>query len=197
MVQVTTRGQVQAGALTRVAMTGTGAPFALASVEVEAPDTGAAHLLVATDRGLFRIVPQGGIMQGVVVDPASRPVVGADVTLLGTPFHAVTDATGHFVLANLPLTLRLSRILLHVDGRLAVGGPFTEAFPRTIESPLKAVVLVPRASAVSSDPVEGGHVTFPEAPGAAVDLPAHAIQLPAGMAPRLSRTARPLRCPHG
>src|SRR5206468_11777378 len=53
---------------------------------------------LATDGGLLRIVPQGGRLQGVVGDPSAQPVVGADVTLRGTPFHAVTDATGQFVL---------------------------------------------------------------------------------------------------
>jgi hypothetical protein len=78
---------------------------------------------LATDGGLFRILPQGGQLQGLVVDAASRPVAGADVTLRGTPFHAVTDATGHFVLANLPAGPQQ----VQVDGRLAVGGPFTIA----------------------------------------------------------------------
>jgi hypothetical protein len=39
LVQVTTPGQVQAGALTRVAVQGTDAPFALAGVEVTVPET--------------------------------------------------------------------------------------------------------------------------------------------------------------
>jgi hypothetical protein len=99
---------------------------------------------LATDDGLFRIVPQGGTVQGLVVDAFSRPVVGADVTLLGTPFHAVTDATGHFVLANLPGGAQR----LQVDGRLAVGGPFPPAL-RTITVPaeesvtLEPIVLPP------------------------------------------------------
>ena len=85
-------------------------------------------------------------MQGLVVDAFSRPVVGADVTLQGTPFRAVTDATGHFVLANLPAGPQQ----LQVDGRLAVGGPFPVAL-RAITVPdegtqtLEAVVLKPGA----------------------------------------------------
>jgi hypothetical protein len=101
---------------------------------------------LATDGGLFRIVQQGGTVQGLVVDPASHPVVGADVMLRGTPFHAVTDATGHFVLANLPAGSQQ----LQVDGRLAVGGPFTVGL-RTITVPdggeqtLEAIMLKPIA----------------------------------------------------
>src|SRR5207244_13608239 len=55
-VQVTTRGQVQAGALTRVEVTGTGVPFPLPGVEVEVPESGVVQLLVAIDsrwHGLF------------------------------------------------------------------------------------------------------------------------------------------------
>jgi FG-GAP-like repeat/Carboxypeptidase regulatory-like domain/FG-GAP repeat/Two component regulator propeller len=85
---------------------------------------------LATDGGLFRIVLQGGTVQGLVVDAFSHPVVGADVTLLGTPFHAVTDATGQFALANLPGGPQQ----LQVDGHLAVGGPFPVAL-RTITVP--------------------------------------------------------------
>src|SRR5215831_13834863 len=56
VVQVTTRGQIQAGALTRVEVTGTGAPFPLAGVEVEVPETGIVQTLVPTTgrwHGLF------------------------------------------------------------------------------------------------------------------------------------------------
>jgi hypothetical protein len=49
LVQVTTPGQVQAEALTRVAVRGTGAPFALVGVEVTVPETGAAQALRAID----------------------------------------------------------------------------------------------------------------------------------------------------
>ena len=49
LVQVTTLGQVQARALTRVSVRGTGAPFALAGVEVTVPETGAAQALMAAD----------------------------------------------------------------------------------------------------------------------------------------------------
>ena len=67
---------------------------------------------MATAGGLFQLLPQGGRVQGVVLNPAAHPVVGADVTLRGTPFSAVTDAQGHFVLANLPTGPQI----LQVDG---------------------------------------------------------------------------------
>ena len=76
---------------------------------------------LATDGGLFRILPQGGRIEGVLLDTASRPVGGVDVIVQGTPFRAVTDAAGHFVLANLPSGPQ--RLL--IDASLAVGGPFT------------------------------------------------------------------------
>src|SRR5262245_8060825 len=56
LVQVTTLGQVQAGALTRVEARGTGEPFALAGVEVTVPETGAGLTLTAIDdawQGVF------------------------------------------------------------------------------------------------------------------------------------------------
>jgi hypothetical protein len=102
---------------------------------------------LATDGGLFRIVPQGGTVQGLVVDAFAQPVVGADVTLQGTPFHAVTDATGHFALANLPPGPQL----MQVDGRLADGGPLSIAV-RAITVPaegtqtLEPLVLQPPVS---------------------------------------------------
>jgi hypothetical protein len=56
LVQVTTLGQVQAGALTRVAVQGTGALFALTDVEVTVPETEAVQALRAIDntwQGVF------------------------------------------------------------------------------------------------------------------------------------------------
>jgi hypothetical protein len=147
---------------------------------------------LATDGGLFRIVPQGGMVQGLVVDPASRPVVGADVTLQGTPFHTVTDATGRFVLANLPSGSQH----LHVDGRLTVGGPFTGTFRPVVvslgENTLAPIVLVPMTPGVRVDPAQGGRVTFPTVPGAMVEIPAAATQFPAGIPSELSLTLLPV-----
>ena len=78
---------------------------------------------LAADTGLFRILPQGGLIQGVVRDTAGRAVVGADVSVFGTPFRAVTDAAGRFVLAQLPLGAHL----LQFDGSLAVSSPVVSA----------------------------------------------------------------------
>jgi sugar lactone lactonase YvrE len=79
---------------------------------------------LATDGGLFRLLPQGGLVRGVVRDTAGRPVVGADISVFGTPFRTVTDAAGRFVLTQLPLGTHL----LQFDGSLAVSGPLTSAF---------------------------------------------------------------------
>ena len=69
---------------------------------------------LATDGGLFRIVPQGDLVRGVVRDTAGRPVAGADVIILDTPFRAVTDAEGRFALANLPIGFQASCSLMAV-----------------------------------------------------------------------------------
>src|SRR5262249_55456584 len=90
------------------------------SVGDVAVDT-AGSVWLGTDGGVFRTGAGGGAGGGWVVEAAGPPIVGADVTLQRTPFHAVTDATGHFVLANLPAGAQT----VQVDGRLAVGGPFS------------------------------------------------------------------------
>lgn len=98
---------------------------------------------LATDGGLFRILPHGGTVQGVVLDTAGHPVGGVDVTVPATPFRAVTDAEGRFVLANLPPG---SQHLL-IDASLAAGGPFAlverEVVATTETQTLEPVVLVP------------------------------------------------------
>jgi parallel beta-helix repeat protein len=147
---------------------------------------------LATDSGLFRIVSQGGRVQGMVRDTASQPVAGADVIVQDTPFRTVTDATGRFVLANLPRGTHYLRI----DGHLATAGPFSETF-RTIEvtggeQKLETVVLVPLAPGVPVDPTQGGCVRFPVEPGAALCIPGGAMQFPAGVAPEVSLTLLPL-----
>jgi hypothetical protein len=98
---------------------------------------------LATDRGLFRIVHQGGVVQGSIVGRTGQPVVGADVTVAGTPFRAVTDAAGSFVLTNLPP----GPARLEVEGSRAVGGPFGVVVRQVTvvagEQPLGRVVLPP------------------------------------------------------
>jgi len=56
LVQITTPGQVQAGALTRVEVQGAGALFALTGVEVTVPETGAEQALMATDEAWAGVV---------------------------------------------------------------------------------------------------------------------------------------------
>src|SRR5262249_15370543 len=81
---------------TFTALDGLGTPVRDVAVD------GTGSVWVATDGGLFRIVERGGMAQGMVLDRAGRPVVGADVIVPGTPFRAVTDAAGRFTLVNLP-----------------------------------------------------------------------------------------------
>ncbi len=83
----------------------------------------AGTLWLATGRGLFRIVRQGGLVRGEVRTADGEPIVGADIIALGTPFRTVTDVTGHFILANLPA----GSYQLQINGQLADGGPFTSA----------------------------------------------------------------------
>lgn len=77
---------------------------------------------LATDTGLFRMTTHGGHLRGVVLGPDNQPVVGAEVIILGTPFRAVTDSEGRFVLPQLPPGQQ--RVL--IDGALAAGGPLTQ-----------------------------------------------------------------------
>jgi nitrous oxidase accessory protein NosD len=103
---------------------------------------------LATDGGLFRILPQGGLVRGRVLDATSRPVAGVDIMVQGTPFRTVTDTAGDFVLANLPP----GRYVFQVDGQLATEGPFSQVFLPNIdvsvgEHTLEPVAL-PRAASV-------------------------------------------------
>jgi hypothetical protein len=93
---------------------------------------------LATDGGLFQIREHGGQVQGIVLDTAGNPVVAADVLLLETPFRTVTDTTGQFHLANLPLGMHR----LHIDGQLADRGPFTST-ERLIDVMEEAQTLEP------------------------------------------------------
>jgi hypothetical protein len=106
---------------------------------------GAGTVWLATEGGPFRIVPQGGLVRGTVRDPAGRPVAGVEVIAVGTPFRAITDATGGFVLAN----LAPGPYLLQFNGELALDGPFSsmpqKTLVRTGEQSLPApVVLLPQ-----------------------------------------------------
>jgi hypothetical protein len=101
---------------------------------------------LATNGGLFRILPQGGRLQGVVLDSVSQPVEGVDVIVQGTPFRAVTDAAGRFVLANLPLGPQH----LLIDASLAVRGPFT-----LVERDVVVTPESPSLEIVVAAPVQG------------------------------------------
>lgn len=97
--------------------------------DVAVDATGTAWL--ATAGGLYRIAAQGGEIASEVQDTQGTAVTGAEIelfnaqciddTLRGTPFRAITDPEGHFVLPNLPE----GRYCMQVDGRLADGGPLT------------------------------------------------------------------------
>jgi hypothetical protein len=56
---------------------------------------GTGSVLMATDGGSFGLSRRRG-SAGVVQNPGMRPVAGADVVIVGTPFRAVTDTEGVF-----------------------------------------------------------------------------------------------------
>jgi parallel beta-helix repeat protein len=149
-------------------------------------------VLVATDEGLFRIEAQGGRIAGMVQDTDGQPVHDADLLVLGTPFRAVTDAEGHFVLENLPP----GDHVLRVDGLQATGESFASTFRSTTVTlgtqTLAPIILLPGAPRVPIDPVQGGRVTFPAAPGAALDIAPETVQFPAGAVPEIGLTLLPL-----
>src|SRR5437016_3609156 len=100
---------------------------------------GTGSVWVATDGWLFRIVESGGVLQGAVQNTAGHPVAGADITIVGTPWRAVTDTEGRFQLENLPP----GAYRLQVDGSLAVDGPFAQT----------SIDLVVTAGSQSLEPV--------------------------------------------
>ncbi len=157
--------------------------------DVAVDDAGIAWL--ATDRGAFRIIPNGITIEGVVVesrvdDPARPGVAEADVNVRGTPFHTVTDHLGGFTLANLPP----DTYFLQVDGDLAVDGPYTSAFREVDLSgedaatsggwvELPPVELAPLGPPIPIDPaVENIVVPPPGAPGVQLEIPPGAIAFP-------------------
>src|SRR5437879_5847357 len=121
VVQVITRGQIQAGALTRVEVTGTGAPFSLAGVEVEVPETGAVHTLVATtDRwhGLFT-PPQSPSPQ-----PLRVRLRGPQGEAMGLSHRYRLRLAGQGVVESIPGTgaTRLFAVAVAPDSTVWAGG---------------------------------------------------------------------------
>ncbi len=75
-----------------------GLPAPVRDVEVAADGT----VWLASDGGLFRLLPAGGMVEGVALDGNGRPVAGVEVIVVGTAFRAVTDAQGRYTLVGLP-----------------------------------------------------------------------------------------------
>ena len=139
--------------------------------------------------GLVRIGAVGGVVTGVVQDTAGTPVEGADVLLQGTPLRAVTDAQGRFSVAHVPPGAHL----LRVESTLATPGPLTLAVQEVVVTAGgQTLVLVRLGAPVPFDPQQGGLVTFPAVPGAALEVPPGATTLPPGTAPALGLTSLPL-----
>ena len=144
---------------------------------------------VATDGGLVRIGAGGGEVTGVVQDTAGTPVAGADVLLQGTPLRAVTDAQGRFDVAHVPP----GTYLLRVESALATPGPLTLAVQEVVVTAGgQTLVLVRLGAPVPFDPQQGGLVTFPAVPGAAIEVPPGATSLPPDTPPALGLTLLPL-----
>ena len=130
---------------------------------------------VATDGGLVRIGAVGGVVTGVVQDTAGTPVSGADVLLQGTPLRAVTDTQGGFDVAHVPP----GTYLLRVESPLATPGPLTLAVQEVVVTAGgQTLVRVRLGAPVPFDPQQGGQVTFPVVPGAAIEVPPGATTLP-------------------
>ena len=152
-----------------------GLPVPTRDVAVDAAGT----VWVATDGGLVRIGGTGGVVTGVVQDTAGTPVAGADVLLQGTPLRAVTDAQGRFRVAQVPPGAHL----LRVDSTLASPGSLTPAVQEVVVTAGgESLVAVRLGAPVRFDPQQGGRVTFPAVPGAAVEVP---------LGSRRSRPTRP------
>jgi hypothetical protein len=147
---------------------------------------------VATDGGLFRIRTQSGQITGVVQDTADQPVESATILVHGTSVQTVTDGQGRFRMGGIPP----GTYLLQADGRQATSGAFAPAFREvTVHvgmQELVPLVLEPIAPRQPVDVAEGGVVTFPEVPGAALDIPPQTAQFPEGAAAAIGLTLLPL-----
>jgi len=65
----------------------------------------------ATDLGLFRLTERRHTVRGVVRDVAGEPLVGAMVTVDGAAATATTDATGAYVLQDVPVGKQTVRVV--------------------------------------------------------------------------------------
>jgi len=120
LIQVTTRGQVQAGARTRVEVEGSAAPFVVAGAEVEVPETGAVQALKA----------DGSRLQGLFTPPLTPTPQPLALQLRGTQGEALrlshryrVHLPGEGVVAKIPGTgtTRLFAVAVAPDGTVWVG----------------------------------------------------------------------------
>ena len=121
LVQVTTLGQVQAGALTRVEVRGTGEPFALAGVEVTVPETGAVQPLMAIDdawQGVFTPPMQ----------PSPQPLrvqlhgAGGEARVLQHPYRLRVPGEGVVTHVAGTEATRVFAVTVAPDGTVWAGG---------------------------------------------------------------------------
>ncbi|WP_089942810.1 Ig-like domain-containing protein [Candidatus Entotheonella palauensis] len=155
---------------------------------------------LATDHGLFRITSQASRVTGLILASGGHAIVNADVdvfskigiTLRDTPFRAVTDAAGRFQLPRLPA----GTYVLRITGRDAAGGSIVTVFREiTIsetDQELSPSVVTSIAPGVTFDPGIGGFLTFPNAPGSALDISPQSAVLPLGAAQEIALTQLPL-----
>jgi len=146
---------------------------------------------VATDGGLFRIQsPQGQVM-GQVHDANAQAVVEAEVVVHGTSVRTVTDAEGRFEAGAIPP----GQYLLQVDGSTSTHGVYGTAFRditvRMGTQELAPIVIDPIGPGQPVDVVHGGVVTFPHAPGAALEIPPQTAQFPEGASAAIGLTLLP------
>ena len=121
LVQVTTLGQVQAGALTRVAVRGTGVPFALAGVEVTVPEMGVVQTLRAIDdawQGVFTPPMQ----------PSPQPLrvqlhgAGGEALVLQHPYRLRISGEGVVTRVAGTESTRVFAVTVAPDGTVWAGG---------------------------------------------------------------------------
>ncbi len=137
----------------------------------------AGSVWLSTDGGVYQLTSVAAQLQGTVVhvdrqSGLESPVEGADVILQNTPFRAVTDARGAFLLPQLPLGVMPD--IGHVRGDDAIDGPFTQTFGAVeLATPIQVTrqfTVVRREPRIVIDPIQGGSYTFPAIPGSEIVL---------------------------